>query len=239
MTNGVIATIGGASSAAVTQVGAALAVLLHTGLRPVGPVDGLQAGTNIEDILREIDAADISLTVVADGAGIEQAAGHLISASPKPIVVVPATPATRRPLVIARVLLPLDGTWEAAAAVAPTAELLTNAGVDLIVLHVFDEATVPRFWDQAAHARRAWEDEFRARYCRHPGVRVRLRSGAPGEHVVSVAADENVDLITLGWAQRLDLHRARTVRQTVTKARVPVMLMPVSRPATDQPANHA
>lgn len=231
----VIVTIGGASSTAVTEVGTALAKVLHAGVRTVDAIPGLPAETSLEDILRELDAADVSLAVVADGAELETATGQLVTASRKPVVVVPAAAAIRRPTAMSRVLLPLDGSWEAAAAVAPTADLLTRAGVDLVVLHVFTDATMPHFWDQAAHAHRAWGDEFLARYCQHPGVRLCLRSGAPGEHVVSVAADEKVDMITLGWAQRLNPKRARTVRQTVTEAHVPVMLMPVFRPAAGRP----
>jgi hypothetical protein len=136
--DGVVATVGAGSSAAVTEVGAALAGLLHAPLRAVGPAPGPHAGTGIEDVLRKLGAADISIGVVADGTGIEQAVGQLISASPKPIVLVPHGLETRHPLVISRVLLPLDGSWEAAAAVAPTADLFTNAGVELIVLHVIN-----------------------------------------------------------------------------------------------------
>jgi hypothetical protein len=144
------------------------------------------------------------------------------------VVVAPQLPATRRPLVVARVLLPLDGSAEGAAAVAPTARLLADAGVDLVVLHVFDKVTVPRCWDQAAHARDCWEREFRARYCPQPGARLQLRTGVAGDQVVTVAEQEHVDLIVLGWSQRLDPDRAATVRRTLGLAHVPVMLMPVS-----------
>jgi hypothetical protein len=126
------------------------------------------------------------------------------------------------------VLVPLDGTPEAAAAVAQTVGLFAGAGVDVVVLHVFDASTVPRFWDQAAHARRAWEEEFMTRFCAQPGARLELRSGAAGQQVVDVAATEGVDLITLGWSQRLDPGRAQTVRRTVLEAAVPVMLVPLA-----------
>ena len=59
-----------------------------------------------------------------------------------PIVMVP--PSVRcAPRPIGRVLVPLDGTAEAAAAVAETATLLSGAGVELLILHVFVEQTVP------------------------------------------------------------------------------------------------
>ena len=111
---------------------------------------------------------------------------------------------------------------------AETVEQFARAGVDLVALHVFDAETVPRFWDQAAHARRAWAEEFLARYCAQPGMRLELRSGVAGEHVLDVAEAERADMIALGWSQHLDPGRARTVRRTVRDAVVPVMLVPMA-----------
>ena len=108
------------------------------------------------------------------------------------------------------------------------AEQFARAGVDLVALHVFDAETVPRFWDQAAHARRAWAEEFLARYCAQPGARLELRTGVAGERVLDVAEAEGADMIALGWSQQLDPGRARTVRRAVLDAVVPVMLVPMA-----------
>jgi nucleotide-binding universal stress UspA family protein len=147
--------------------------------------------------------------------------------SARPVVLVPAAARGRRPE-IRRVLLPLDGTAESAAAVAGAVEQFAGAGVDLVVLHVFDAETVPRFWDQAAHAGRAWAEEFLARYCAQPGVRLELRTGVAGEHVLDVAEAERADMIAFGWSQQLDPGRARTIRRAVLDAVVPVMLVPIA-----------
>jgi nucleotide-binding universal stress UspA family protein len=145
----------------------------------------------------------------------------------KPVVVVPACgwPRTR---VIGRALVPLDGTPESAAAVAETVDLLAGAGIELVALHVYTAATIPKIQNHAVHAERAWEAEFLSRYCAQPGVRLHVRSGATAEHVLDVAAAEDVDLIVLGWSQRLDGDRARTVRRTIHEANVPVMLVPLA-----------
>lgn len=74
--------------------------------------------------------------------------------SAKPVVLVPAG-ARDQPPRIRRVPLPLDGTAQSASAVAGTAERLAHGGAELVVLHVFDIETVPRFWDQHAHASQA------------------------------------------------------------------------------------
>jgi len=57
--------------------------------------------------------------------------------SVKPVVLVPAG-ARRLPRRIRRVLLPLDGTAQSAAAVAEAAERFARGGAELVVLHVFD-----------------------------------------------------------------------------------------------------
>ena len=146
--------------------------------------------------------------------------------SAKPVVLVPA--GTRRlPRRIRRVLLPLDGTARSAAAVAEAAERFARGGAELVMLHVFDAQTVPKFWDQHAHAGQAWEQEFLARYCALPGARLELRSGAAAEHVAKVAEAEQADMIALAWSQRLDPGRAAAVRRTILEAEVSVMLVPM------------
>jgi hypothetical protein len=147
--------------------------------------------------------------------------------SARPVVLVPAAARGRRPE-IRRVLLPLDGTAKSAAAVAGAVEQFARAGVDLVVLHVFDAETVPRFWDQAAHAGQAWAEEFLARYCAQPGVRLELRTGVAGEHVLDVAAAERADMIAPGWSQQLGPGRVRTVGRALLDAVIPVMLVPMA-----------
>ncbi|MGY2062970.1 universal stress protein, partial [Nocardia gipuzkoensis] len=165
-----------------------------------------------DEFLAQLADPDVVLGVVAlDGEG-----WGIARQATKPVVVVPAT--ARRVTRIRRVLVPLDGTDETVTAVAETVRLFGSAGTEIVVLHVFDAATTPRFWDQAAHARPVWEQEFLARYCtpHFPGTTptLTLRSGSPGEHVVDLAA-EHADLIILDWSRRLDPGRAQTVRRTV------------------------
>jgi nucleotide-binding universal stress UspA family protein len=224
---GVVAVVG-STPPSLTETGAAVARLLRAELRHVWPGERPESAECLRAVLAELEGPDVLIAVLPGGSKLEAATGHVISSSSKPVVVTPHRPDTARPPAVSRVLLPLDGSWEAASAVAPTAKLLADAGVDLVVLHVFDRVTAPRFWDQAAHARSCWETEFRARYCPQPGVRLQLRTGAPAEQVLSVAAQEDVDLIVLGWSQRLEPNRAATVRRAVSEGQVPVMLMPVS-----------
>ena len=152
---------------------------------------------------------------------------RVVQQSAKPVVLVPAA-ARDQPPPIRRVLVPLDGTARSAAAIAATAEQLARGGAELIVLHVFDAETVPKFWDQPAHAGHTWAQEFLARYCAQPGARMELRTGAAAEHVLKVARAEKADMITLAWSQRLDPGRAPIVRRAIVEAAVPVMLVPIA-----------
>ncbi|NNH69296.1 universal stress protein [Nocardia uniformis] len=189
----------------------------------------LTAATANDEFLAALEAPDVVLGVLA----FDDTAWEIVERSPKPIVLVPTgVRANEHPGRIARVLVPLDGTEESAHAVAQTVRLFRSAGIEIVVLHVFDRSTVPPHWDQAAHARAAWECEFRARWCTpyfdgSPPPTVTLRSGAPGENVVTVAEAE-ADLIILGWSRRLLPGRAQTVRAAVSGASVPVMLIPTA-----------
>ena len=60
-------------------------------------------------------------------------------------------------------------------------------------------------------------------------VRLELRVGAPEEHLLDVADQVGADLIVLGWRQDLAEGHAAVVREAVTRARVPVMLLPIGR----------
>ncbi|WP_067537258.1 universal stress protein [Nocardia crassostreae] len=208
---------------AATTVAASLADLVAARVRPVA------AAASAAEFLRELAEPDVLLGVAAlDGGG-----WSIVEGSAKPIVLVPHSLRLGAD-VIKRVLVPLDGTEEAAHAVAESVCLFRAAGTEIVVLHVFDRSTVPACWDQPAHARSAWEAEFLARHCvpyfDGPPPQVTLRSGHPGEHVVQVAEDA-ADLIILGWSRRLLPGRAQTVRTAVTGARVPVMLVPTVAPA--------
>ncbi|MEU9836473.1 universal stress protein [Streptosporangium sp. NPDC048047] len=231
------------AEAAVVDAAGAVATLLGADVRAFRLAAESGAGETVAAVLHELERPDVLAGVLAGDGGARSGTWAVVRRAGKPVVLLPprrpvaappaagpaAGPAAAR-RVISRVLLPLDGSAEAAAAVTGAAGLFARTGADLVVLHVFDEATVPRFWDQAAHERRAWEEEFLARHCAHPGVRMELRSGVAGEQVVDVAATEHVDLIALGWSQRAEAGRARTVRRTVAGAGVPVMLIPVPRP---------
>jgi nucleotide-binding universal stress UspA family protein len=199
----------------------------------LGPGDlVVVAGDPAVEVVAAIGDPDVALVVI--GSRNEPAgplpAGHVTSAvlagAGKPILLVPPTVAGSRP--VRRVLVPLEGTAETSVTVTDPLIELSRAGVEPIALHVFDEETVPRFWDDLAHARSTYAHEFRRRWCDAAGIAdVRLRRGHPATHVLDLAEQEHIDLIALGWNQDLGTGRAELVRAVLEVAEVPVLLVPI------------
>jgi hypothetical protein len=145
----------------------------------------------------------------------------------KPVVIVPPDAAAKGRL--ERVLVPLEASVSSSLAPRAVIALAGDARLEVVVLHVREEASLPAFTDQPQHEDRAWAEEFLARYCPSGlgDVRLDVRVGRCEELVPLVAEECGADLIALGWSQVLAEHRAPIVRATLTRARVPVMLIPV------------
>ncbi len=177
----------------------------------------------------EPDVAAMVLGARAVGGG-RRPAGHvaleLAVSLPKPLVVV--SPDARVPGDLRRILVPLNGDQITAAALAETMELASDRALEIVVLHVHDYASVPAFTDQPQHEFEAWTKEFARRHCPHPeNVRLEVRAGVPGEHVLQVAEETGADMIALGWSQELSEGRATVVRNALERSTVPVLLVPV------------
>jgi nucleotide-binding universal stress UspA family protein len=153
----------------------------------------------------------------------------LVTALDKPVVVVP--PEAPPIETLSRILLPLDASEASAEALNRGLELLTAAEVELVVLHVDFGDTLPMFEDQCQHETDAWMAEFLKRYCPVPpeGVRLELRTGRPGEHVVDVAVETGAELIALGWRQEVATGRSAVVREVLMRSPLPVVLFPIPK----------
>jgi nucleotide-binding universal stress UspA family protein len=146
----------------------------------------------------------------------------------KPVVIVP--PEARVPTGIRRVLVPLEGDPATASTPASILELGAREQIDVVVLHVLDEASIPSFTDQRQHEQSAWTREFLARYCPWGvrDVRLEMRVGHTADLVAEVAEQAGCDVIALGWSQELMPGRAPVVRATLERSRLPVILVPVA-----------
>jgi hypothetical protein len=211
----------------VSETAEVVARLVGAGIRKISLAGAHSPQRAAEQVLAALHQPRVVTGVLASDSGARPLWHRVVERAGKPVVLVPAAAEGRQPG-IHRVLLPLDGTARSAAAVAAMAEQSSRAGVDLVVLHVFDAETVPKFWDQHAHAGQTWAQEFLARYLAQPSARMELRMGTAVEHVLQVAEAEQADMITLVWSQCLEPGRALIVRRTILDAAVPVMLVPIN-----------
>jgi len=192
----------------------------------------VEEGDPAARLRREADADDVSAVVVGrcarPGAGpVGAVALELLATLPKPVAVVPAD--ATHPGRLGRILVPLEGTRSSSLAPRRTIALARDAGLEIVLVHVFDPASLPAFTDQPQHEAASWTSEFLTRYspCPPEDVRLEVRVGEPEEHVVAVAREIDADVIALGWAQELAAGRASVVRATLEHARLPVFLIPV------------
>ena len=104
--------------------------------------------------------------------------------------------------------------------------LAEGEGLDVIVLRVLDELSLPSFTDQPQHEHEARVSEFLRRDCPWGigKVRFEVRIGRREELVPTVADEVDADIVALGWAQELE--RARPVSARGAQAKhVPLLLV--------------
>ena len=197
----------------------------------------LLSGPVTSAIAEAAAAADVAAVVLGAGGGrpggpiVGSSAEQLITSVPIPVVVVPARASA--PSRIRRILVPLDGMRTASDALRRTVGLSVQPDVRFIALHVHTQTSLPMFSDQPHHEVRAWSAEFLRRHALPISATapLRVRVGQAGDEVLSVAAQEGVDLIVLGWGQDLSAGRAAVVRSTLLRATVPVLLVPAQQSA--------
>lgn len=228
------------SPALAVHVREGSASIAEAAARAAGIPLRIESGSPLEILQGLLQVPEIGALVIgargtpAGRRPIGDTAQALITSVAKPLVVVP--PDVREPERIGRILVPLDGSPESAAAVSRTIERARAAGIEVIVLHVRGEAALHAFSDQLHHEGPAWVEEFLARFCPVPAqeVEVELRVGVPEEEVGSVARETGADLIALGWSQELSAGRAGVVRAMLSGSAVPVLLIALE--STDSPA---
>ena len=200
---------------------------------PLTIVDGDPSAAILE-CLRAPDVAGVVLGARGSRGGIRptgHVAHQVITAVDVPAVVVPPEGIVRGHL--RTVLLPLSGDPRSAASIRATIDLADASGIHIVVVHVYDETSIPLFNDQPLYETEAWAREFVARYVHvHPSaVRLELRIGLPEVEILDVAAATEADLIALGWSQDLSPGHAELVRALLGRTPVPLLLVPVAMTA--------
>jgi nucleotide-binding universal stress UspA family protein len=194
---------------------------------------------------READPDDVAAVVIGchprpqSDSPVGAVASKLLATLSKPVAIVPAE--TPHPARLSRILVPLEGTRSSSLAPRRTIELARDAGLEIVLVHVFGPESVPLFTDQPQHETASWAREFLERYspCPPEDVRLEIRVGEPHEHVVAVAREIDADVIALGWAQELAAGRAPVVHAALEQAHLPVFLIPVTTGQETGPAHPA
>lgn len=209
------------------------------------------AAAEICRVAREIGAAAILLSSHGATSDMRVPAGHVtlgvLRDPPAPVYVVRSALRTssqaHRLRHLRRILVPLDGTAEAAQSIEQASALAMQAGAKLLILHVVcarPEAMVaaPAYSDQYQYEMEAWQDEFiRSSFARTPRppevpAEVALRCGEPGDEITRYAAEEDCDLIVAAWGGRISPGRAVVVRTLLERTRCPLLFLRAGVPAT-------
>lgn len=193
----------------------------------------LLPGSSVDSLTGALDAEDVLLGVLGSrgSPGGRRPVGSttfaVIHKVKKPLVVVGPEVAADQTARLQRVLVPLDGSDATAEAIQAIARRLCASSVRVTALHVFDKEHVPQFLDHMPEALETWNTEFLERYFEECEVRLETRAGESPAAVLEVAATESADMIVLSWGQDLSPDRANLVREVLTSASVPVMLVPL------------
>lgn len=194
-------------------------------------------GDPLEQIVR-LAALDEVVAVVLGARGRprgRRTVGHLAlgvaDTIAKPVVVVP--PEARPPTVIRNVLVAMAGRPGNSRNLQRAIELAAAVDLDVVVVHVDDEDTIPSFCDQVQYETEAYAKEFLARYA--PGTpvsRLVLRIGVPADEVLATVDELRPDLLAVGWRQHDDPGRGSVAREVVDRSSVPVLLVALAGPPT-------
>ncbi len=145
------------------------------------------------------------------------------------------------------ILLPYDGSPEAASALEPVADLARWAGSTLAVLHVSGQELrgreppgtlrLPHFIDYPQHDWPEWAREFLDRFRGQGGippdieVRLQLAVGTPGEEVVEWTRKHPTDLVVVSWHGDVGPGRAATLKAVIDSTAAPLLCLPVLKRA--------
>ena len=142
----------------------------------------------------------------------------------KPVVVVPPELPADRPL--RRVVIAMEGGPGMPRTLRRAVDIAAGTGLELVVVHVDDEGSIPPFADQVQYDTESYAREFLARYCRGaPQAQLELRIGMPADEVLRAVDELAADLLAIGWPQRAEPGHGEVAREILDRARIPVILV--------------
>jgi nucleotide-binding universal stress UspA family protein len=155
---------------------------------------------------------------------VGRTARHILEHANKPVVITP--PDAIAPSSFRRILVPLEGTEASSRPVLERLWPLLVADVELVVLHVFTDATLPAMLDRPEYDLEILGKEFLTRHFPH-ATHIELRPGPVATQVAEVSGQHSADLVVLSWSQDCSAGRARVIWEVLGASSVPVLLLPV------------
>lgn len=209
-----------------------LKTLTERAVVPLRRVAGLVEPT----VLTAMAAPDVVIAVIGARSTpsgrrpVGRTARRLLEQATKPVVVVPPDASAAR--TFTRLLMPLEGEAVSSRPVLDAFLPLLVGDVELFVLHVFTQATLPRMLDKPHYDLEILGREFIATHL--PGAsRIEMCTGPVGTRVAEMTEQHHIDLIVLTWSQDSSEGRAQVVQDVLARSPIPVMLLPVpSQPST-------
>jgi nucleotide-binding universal stress UspA family protein len=180
--------------------------------------------------ITESAAADdvVAVAIGARGRPSKRRTGHLArevaDATDKPVLVVP--PDAKPPARLHTVVIAMEGTPGKARSLRAAVAVAAGADLELVVVHVDDEDSIPSFSDQVAHETESYAQEFLSRYLHGaPKARLELRIGVPADEIIGVADSTMADLLAVGWPHSQDERRGAVARELLDRSQRPVLLV--------------
>ena len=143
-----------------------------------------------------------------------------------------------RPLTtLRRLVVPLEGSPSASAAMRHADGALCARGREFVMLHVVTGSTpdergsfpAPRIVDQEHYEWSAWQDEFCMRFSQCPEGgrhRVCMRVGDPAGTIVKEAREDGAELIVLSWKGSFAEGHGAVVKKLLETAPCPLLIVP-------------
>jgi hypothetical protein len=180
-----------------------------------------------EQLIRLAASEEVAVVVIglrrteARSRALRRSLGAVAASVGKPVAVVP--PEAPASSTLWRVLVLVDPRLSALYAPRSAIRLAAGASLELVVLQVHDEIGNRTTYEKA-QAR-----ELVRRFCPSglESITLERRVGSAEEVVPHVARELGVDLIALGWAAPLEELRAPVVEATLSRAPIPLLLLPL------------
>ncbi len=197
------------------------APISRTARLAVGPAGNVLVDElGVEDVLCGVIG---SRSMPAKSHRVGHIAQHVLSHSSVPIVIVPPN-APDLPGAHPTILVPHDDTAATGRALEPMIELLSAAEARFVLLHVFDDRSVPSA--VSSHDLDTIADEFVLKHRDGDPMRCELRIGHAGTQIVEVASDSEIDAILVAWRQQTGPGRADVIAHLVRESGVPLIVVP-------------